>query len=623
MSLPTHKYYSDTNVTIQQENYKPNPYYIYDDDRALMEDEFFEDFQDDSYNDELSNNNIVTPIPIMKYANQRTPNYNDLILPSEQTYLLHQKEEQEDIIVFDNYPQTHEESEDLHFENQKKDNCCCFPSKNKTENIPYKKNASTLRLLFVTMCFCALQCCWSLQIALLTPYVLEMGLPKIWVTIVWLCGPISGIIVQPIVGIISDRCRSRLGRRRPFILIGTIILIFALLFIPNSLDLGYFMGDTQEYKPAGLTLTIIGFWVLDIANNILQGPCRALISDIATDRKQAIGNTAFTIWIGIGNILGYVSVWVDFSQYIPMYQTPNCHRACINLKFSFYFAIILVIICVLSTLIFAKEQTLDTLEKTMEIQKREEMNNQLETNTTRKKRNPIIQLGCLLIHLPKAMKIICLYQFLSWIAWFSFLVYISDWIAENVFKGKADPQSPAYHLYENGVRFGSFGLAGFSALSLIVSPFIPRFSREYGVKVLLFVSQALLSIQLLLTLFVTNKYYAVILISSFGISYSVTNNLPFAITANLANDFEKGAYMGILNVFIVIPQILMAVMNPLITVLFEGNVAASLVAGAISSLLASVVVWFIIVPKSMRNKKKRRKRKDQQQQQEENRIIVT
>lgn len=181
--------------------------------------------------------------------------------------------------------------------------CCCFRQRSQKKDFQrmfkfeqlfwkdqqrkalYKKDASTWRLFFVTMCFCALQCCWSLQIAQLTPLVLEMNFPKLWITIVWLCGPISGILVQPIVGIWSDKCRSRLGRRRPFILTGAIFIILSLCFIANCLDIGYVLGDTADYSPWSLTFTILGFWVLDIANNTLQG-MHLIISIISPKMTQ-------------------------------------------------------------------------------------------------------------------------------------------------------------------------------------------------------------------------------------------------------------------------------------------------------------------------------------------------
>ncbi|KAG2389358.1 hypothetical protein C9374_013918 [Naegleria lovaniensis] len=480
----------------------------------------------------------------------------------------------------------------------------------------YKKDASTWRLFFVTMCFCALQCCWSLQIAQLTPLILEMNFPKMWITIVWLCGPISGILVQPIVGVWSDKCRSRLGRRRPFILTGAIFIVLALCFIANCLDIGYVLGDTAEYSPWSLTFTIIGFWVLDIANNTLQGPCRALVADIATQNKQDVANACFTFWVGLGNIIGYGSSMIDFSQFIPMYASPICHKNCVNLKVAFYIAAINVVICCTFTLLFAKEYTLESLENTLAPSYRKKEASRLKEEdmifSKRLKKlcchpNPIKRIIDYIYNIPRVMKILCVFQFFSWIGWFAFLVYITDWVGESVFRGNPDPQHPAYQLYETGVRFGSIGLAGFSVVSMFISPFIPRLSKNYGTKTLLFFSQVFLSLLLLMTFFIRNKYWAIVLISCFGLPFSITNTLPFTICSTAANDFSKGTFMGILNIFIVVPQLIMSLFNPLVVYVFNGYTVATLVGGSIASLFSSVLVCFIRIRKPKRNVKRKKR----------------
>ncbi|EFC50542.1 predicted protein [Naegleria gruberi] len=438
-----------------------------------------------------------------------------------------------------------------------------------------------------------MQLCWSLQISQLTPHILEMNFPKIWITLVWLCGPLSGIIVQPIVGVWSDRCKSSLGRRRPFILVGSIFMVLSLCFIVNCLDLGYLLGDTIDNTTWSLTFTIIGFWILDISLNTLQGPARALVADIAVQRKQDSANAFFTFWVGLGNVIGYGSSFIDFSEYIPMYATPLCNKTCVNMKVSFYFSSIVIIISCIGTLIFAKEQSLD-----------DDMNLRNRLKKWFCNPNPIVRLAKYIYKLPRTMKVLCIYQFFSWIGWFSFLVYITDWVGESVFRGNPDPQHPAYQLYETGVRFGSFGLAGFSIVSMIFSPFIPRISKRYGSKVLLFIAQVILSLLLLMTFFVKNKYWAIVLISCFGVPYSISNTLPFTLCSTSADDFNKGTYMGILNVFIVVPQLIMSVFNPVIVYVFDGNTVATLVGGSIASLFSSVIVWFVRIPK-IRKKKRR------------------
>lgn len=153
----------------------------------------------------------------------------------------------------------------------------------------------------------------ALQIALLTPFILDLGMPKYLITLVWLCGPIAGLVVQPIVGVWSDRLRTRMGRRKPFIFGGALLIIFSLLLIAFSIDLGKILGDPvhSKTKIGAMALAvininfslirvkkIIGFWILDIANNAVHSPTRALVSDIGFSDQQDAAHAFFSVWLG-------------------------------------------------------------------------------------------------------------------------------------------------------------------------------------------------------------------------------------------------------------------------------------------------------------------------------------
>lgn len=139
---------------------------------------------------------------------------------------------------------------------------------------------SLRQLLRVASVACGIQFGWALQLSLLTPYVQELGIPHAWASIIWLCGPLSGLIVQPTVGHMSDRCASRFGRRRPFIVVGAVCIAFSVLIIGHSADIGWLLGDRGGVRPRAIGVFVFGFWILDVANNVTQGPCRALLADL-------------------------------------------------------------------------------------------------------------------------------------------------------------------------------------------------------------------------------------------------------------------------------------------------------------------------------------------------------
>lgn len=115
------------------------------------------------------------------------------------------------------------------------------------------------------------------------PYVQDLGVPHVFVSLVWLCGPLSGLIVQPLVGHVSDRTTSKLGRRRPFIIGGTIAIALSVFLVSFSADIGGWLGDpvNAHRKSKAIGAFITGFWLLDVGNNVTQGPCRALLADLA------------------------------------------------------------------------------------------------------------------------------------------------------------------------------------------------------------------------------------------------------------------------------------------------------------------------------------------------------
>lgn len=147
---------------------------------------------------------------------------------------------------------------------------------------PVRPRVPLRQLLQVASVASGIQFGWALQLSLLTPYVQQLGIPHQWASIIWLCGPVSGLFVQPLVGLMSDRCTSRFGRRKPFILAGTTSIVVAVVIIGYAADIGWLLGDTESFRPWAITVFVIGFWILDVANNVTQGPCRALLSDLTS-----------------------------------------------------------------------------------------------------------------------------------------------------------------------------------------------------------------------------------------------------------------------------------------------------------------------------------------------------
>ncbi|GAQ79141.1 sucrose transporter [Klebsormidium nitens] len=228
------------------------------------------------------------------------------------------------------------------------------------------RKLSTARLALVSIIAGGVQFGWALQLSLLTPYVQELGIPHAYASFIWLCGPISGLLVQPMIGVWTDSCTSKWGPRRPFIFVGTILITISMLIIGYSADIGYQLGDREAFiktgaKPYACLVFVIGFWMLDLANNTLQGPCRALVADLASESQRNAGNAFFSMWMAVGNVLGYSTGASGMaSRLLPraIIFSPACSGPCANLKSAFLLALLFLLVCSTITMLSAPEQQL-------------------------------------------------------------------------------------------------------------------------------------------------------------------------------------------------------------------------------------------------------------------------
>jgi solute carrier family 45 protein 1/2/4 len=216
------------------------------------------------------------------------------------------------------------------------------------------------KIVLVASIAAGVQFGWALQLSLLTPYVQLLGIPHTWAPFIWLCGPISGLFVQPVVGYYSDRCTSRFGRRRPFIAAGSFLVAIAVFLIGYAADLGRVFGDPSDNttKTRAIAIFVVGFWILDVANNMLQGPCRALLADLSGDDQKMMrtGNALFSFFMAVGNVLGYAAgSYTHLYKLFPFTLTGACDAYCADLKSCFFLSIALLLILTTVALTSVKE----------------------------------------------------------------------------------------------------------------------------------------------------------------------------------------------------------------------------------------------------------------------------
>ncbi|XP_030550744.1 sucrose transport protein SUC1-like [Rhodamnia argentea] len=448
---------------------------------------------------------------------------------------------------------------------------------------------------------------WALQLSLLTPYVQQLGVPHVWASFIWLCGPISGLLVQPIVGYFSDRTKNRLGRRRPFIIVGALFVAVAVFLIGFAADLGHMAGDRldQKMKPRAVAIFVVGFWILDVANNMLQGPCRALLADLSANdhKRMRVANAFFSFFMAVGNVLGYAAGSIsNIYKFLPFTATIACDVYCANLKTCFLIDIVFLAVVTISVVVSVKEVQQPSQ---MELAKGEPQ--------------PMTPFGnevtSAFKNLSKPMWLLYLVTALNWVAWFPFILYDTDWMGLEVYGGKVQGTTAEKRLYNLGVHAGSLGLMlnsvvlGFA--SLVVEPVGKMVG---GVKRWWAIVNFILAIGLACTIPVTKmaKAYraahglvpppanikggALSIFSVLGIPLSVTYSIPFALASIYSSSAGagQGLSLGVLNMAIVIPQMIVSVVSGRLDEAFGGGNLPAFVMGAIAAVVSGLMALFVL-----------------------------
>lgn len=459
---------------------------------------------------------------------------------------------------------------------------------------------------------------WALQLSLLTPYVQLLGVPHKWAAFIWLCGPVSGLLVQPTVGYYSDRCTSRFGRRRPFIVTGAMLIVAAVVLIGFAADIGKVLGDSLEKgkKPASVTIFVLGFWLLDIGNNTLQGPCRAFLADISGNDEAMlrISNAIFAFFMAIGNLIGYgLGSYSNLYKFFPFTKTEACDEHCANLKACFLFSVFILttITTFAVTSVGEKPLMAPTGRENVAIVIIGDGDDERVVAT-----GFFEQIVLALKSLSKPMWILLFLTSLNWVGWFPFLLYDTDWMGKEVYGGSVEGTAEEIELYYEGVSTGALGLVWYvltlGITSLAIEPLVQVLG---GVKQVWSLGNFLLAVGMVMTVVITSmadqarnvaavagnggslvlppsevRWASLCLFALLGIPQAVTYSLPFALTSIISNSVGagQGLALGVLNLSIVIPQVVVAMVSGPLDALFGGGNLPAFVMGGVAAVASGV-----------------------------------
>ena len=431
------------------------------------------------------------------------------------------------------------------------------------------RNWTFLSLVQLNSCLFCIQLGFAVEFSFLAPYFHSLGVSNALYPFVWIAGPLSGLITQPIAGSYSDNSTHPWGKRRPFILAGSILSSLGFLFLGFSTQLGHLMGDTEDNHSIAIALSILAIWIININLNVMMGPGRALLGDVVSKDQQQLANGIAGFMIAIASFVGNAIGAVRILDYFPFFAS----------QFQALFLISMVFVIVFSI------PTLLVDEKKYALY------------STTKSPTPLSPVKVLkdiwisTINMPKLLRPIVITFFFSWAGISPFFIYISSFVAQNIFRGvSADVNhngpttNPHGKNYLAGLRFAAMALAAQALVAMFYSAFIEKIGKMLGVKVLYTLTQLLFSCITFLLLFVINKWVVFVLILLAGFQLATINAIPFAL---LAENFTKnlGMLMGILNFGSVVAQMFSNFLAGLVIHLFHDNIAAGIAAGGVWAII--------------------------------------
>ena len=432
-----------------------------------------------------------------------------------------------------------------------------------------KRKLSFLEIWNLSFGFLGIQMGFALQNANASRVLQIFGADVHELSWFWIVAPLTGLIVQPIIGHYSDRTWTKLGRRRPYFLVGAILASIGLILMPNASMFTAFLPAL--WIGAGMLM------IMDASFNIAMEPFRALVADVLPSDQRTLGFSIQTVLIGIGAVIGSwlpyaLTNWFGISNVSAKGEVP------LNLLLSFIIGAAVLIISILITVFNTKEyspEEMAAFEGQKEVTENESSLWNIVTDFKQ---------------MPATMRQLSWVQFFSWFGLFGMWVFTTPALAHHVYGLALDDNSSIE--YQNagdwvGILFGIY-----NAVSAIYAFFLPAIAKKIGRKKTHAMSLIIGGIGLISIYFVPNENWLILSMIGVGIAWASILAMPYAILAGSIPARKMCVYMGIFNFFIVLPQIINALIGgPMVKYFYGGNPVYALLVSGFSFLLAAALVY--------------------------------
>jgi len=427
--------------------------------------------------------------------------------------------------------------------------------------------------------FFGIQFGWGLQMANMSPIYKYLGAPDEQIAKLWLAAPLTGFLVQPIIGAMSDRTWGRLGRRRPYFLVGAILSSIALVLMPNSGSLAaWLIPNLPKFYMAAALL-----WVLDASINVSMEPFRAFVADKLSEEQRGLGFAMQSFFIGAGAVIAGVLPYVLRHWFSVDSAAEGANALPNNVKLSFYIGAAAFFSAVLWTVISSRENPPEDLAEFRRLKSASGGLGHL-----------LKEIPDALVHMPGTMRRLAFVQFFTWLGLFCMWLHFSN--AVPVIFGTSDPNAD---LFKRGVEWAGVCYAVKDAVTFLAAFGLMAAARRFDRRYVHGVCLVLGGLGLLAVGFVHGEEQKYLLLGALalgGIAWASILSMPYAILAGTLPAGRIGVYMGIFNFFIVLPEILAALFfGDLVKNYLGGNLVHAVVAGGVCLLIAAVALT--LVPK--------------------------
>ncbi len=418
--------------------------------------------------------------------------------------------------------------------------------------------------------FFGIQFGWGLQMANMSAIYEYLGARADQIPILWLAAPLTGMIIQPIIGHASDRTWGPLGRRRPYFLAGAILASLMLLLMPNS---------------SALWMAACMLWILDASINVSMEPFRAFVADILPEGQRTRGFAMQSLFIGLGAVVASALPWLLTNVFHMQPIAGDTRAVPSTVRLSFYIGAATFIGAVLWTIVTTPEYPPEDMEafKALKAQK-----TGLAANAK--------EIFAAIREMPDTMRRLGPVQLFTWLGLFCMWLYFPVAVAHNVF-GAEDAKSP---LYEAGVDWGGICFALYSAVCFAFSFALPALARKIGRKYTHTLCLVCGALGLMSVAVIHNKYLLLLTMVGVGIAWASTLSMPYAVLAASLPPDRTGVYMGIFNFFIVTPEILASLFFGWIMIhLLHNDRIYAIIAGGVFMLVAAALMQRVKDPRTL------------------------